>query len=83
MIMYDWACPTAKQEPTPTRKVQITSLPDEWGQRAWAGHLCANKQKAGGRSAFGRFRHILQLANGCFVPFAFDASISSDRVFQG
>mmetsp|Transcript_36680 Transcript_36680/g.86101 ORF Transcript_36680/g.86101 Transcript_36680/m.86101 type:complete len:313 (-) Transcript_36680:99-1037(-) len=26
--------------------VQITSLPDEWGQRAWAGHLCANKQKA-------------------------------------
>lgn len=27
-------------------QVQITSLPDEWGQRAWAGHLCANKQKA-------------------------------------
>lgn len=26
--------------------VQITCLPDEWGQRAWAGHLCANKQKA-------------------------------------
>ena len=27
-------------------EVQITCLPDEWGQRAWAGHLCANKQKA-------------------------------------
>mmetsp|Transcript_54566 Transcript_54566/g.122073 ORF Transcript_54566/g.122073 Transcript_54566/m.122073 type:complete len:315 (-) Transcript_54566:136-1080(-) len=26
--------------------VQIVCLPEEWGQRAWAGHLCSNKQKA-------------------------------------
>eukprot|EP00913_Durusdinium_trenchii_P016655 g15655.t1 len=26
--------------------VQISCLPDEWGQRAWAGHLCPTKQKA-------------------------------------
>lgn len=26
--------------------VQIHCLPNEWGQRAWAGHLCVNKQKA-------------------------------------
>eukprot|EP00440_Ansanella_granifera_P020334 gb/GFBE01022088.1/.p1 GENE.gb/GFBE01022088.1/~~gb/GFBE01022088.1/.p1 ORF type:complete len:326 (+),score=94.99 gb/GFBE01022088.1/:1-978(+) len=26
--------------------VQLSCLPDEWGQRAWAGHLSATKQKA-------------------------------------
>eukprot|EP00931_Biecheleriopsis_adriatica_P010700 TRINITY_DN111774_c0_g1_i1.p1 TRINITY_DN111774_c0_g1~~TRINITY_DN111774_c0_g1_i1.p1 ORF type:complete len:333 (-),score=98.47 TRINITY_DN111774_c0_g1_i1:60-1016(-) len=26
--------------------VQITVLPDDWNQRAWAGHLCATKQEA-------------------------------------
>lgn len=26
--------------------VQIQCLPEEWGERAWAGHLCPNKQKA-------------------------------------
>eukprot|EP00931_Biecheleriopsis_adriatica_P010820 TRINITY_DN111885_c0_g1_i1.p1 TRINITY_DN111885_c0_g1~~TRINITY_DN111885_c0_g1_i1.p1 ORF type:complete len:320 (+),score=73.24 TRINITY_DN111885_c0_g1_i1:48-1007(+) len=26
--------------------VQITCLPDEWGKRAWAGHLSSQKQKA-------------------------------------
>ena len=64
MITSDWSWPTAKQDRT--RKVQITSLPDEWGQRAWAGHLCANKQKASGRCAFRRFWQSFQLANGCY-----------------